>query len=245
VTVFDPDPSLRWLFCMTHPDDEISICAWIKRLTDAGVEVFINWTHSNEVREREGRIVAATLGIPEANLSFMGATDGSVCDELSVLRPRFAELIEKVEPDRVCCGAFEQGHLDHDSTNWLVNQTFAGPVFEIPFYHPYTRRLQRMNVFPNGASGEDLPLKASEWELKVQVAKSYRSQNIWSVLWWYEVWQLARFKPIELRKRELMRLQTHRDFLTPSLPEPLRSEVEGSAQWRRWRTAVERANMPP
>jgi LmbE family N-acetylglucosaminyl deacetylase len=245
VTAFDPDPSVRWLFCMTHPDDEISICAWIKRLTDLGAEVFLNWTHSNQVREKEGRLVAAILGVPDSNLSFMGATDGSVCDELLELRPQFEELIARVKPDRVCCGAFEHGHLDHDATNWLVNQSFSGPVFEIPFYHPYTRRLQRMNTFPNRVGEESLPLRADEWDLKVKVAKSYRSQNIWTVLWWYEAWQIARFKPIELRKRELMRRQTHHDFLIPSLPEPLKSEVEKSAQWRRWRAAVERANMPP
>lgn len=229
---------------MTHPDDEISICAWIKRLTESGAEVFLNWTHSNEIREKEAHLVAAILGVPLGNLSFMQATDGSVCDELGALRPRFDEMITRVKPDRVCCGAFEQGHLDHDSTNWLVNQTFGGPVLEIPFYHPYTRRLQRMNTFADGTDHQSLPLKAEEWDLKVKVAKSYRSQNIWSVLWWYEAWQIIRLKPIELRKRELMRLQTHRDFHIPNLPPPLRSEVEKSAQWKRWLTAVERANMP-
>lgn len=245
MTAFDPDPSLRWLFCMTHPDDEISICAWIKRLTDAGAEVHLNWTHSNEVREREGRLVADILGVPSSNLSFMQATDGSVCDELAILKPRFQELMERVKPDRVACGAFEQGHLDHDSTNWLVNQAYSGPVYEIPFYHPYTRRLQHMNKFATPQGQEALPLRGDEWTLKLEVAKSYRSQNIWSVLWWYEAWQIARFKPIELRKRELLRLQIHRDFLTPNLPDPLKSQVERSAQWRRWREAVQRANMPP
>ncbi len=228
---------------MTHPDDEISICAWIKRLAQAGNPVFINWTHSNDVREKEARVVSAILGVPDENLSFMGATDGSVCDELSVLKPKFQGLMDRVKPDRVACGAFEQGHLDHDATNWLVNQTFGGPVFEIPFYHPYTRRLQTMNSFSTPGDHGALPLHPQEWSLKVQVAKSYRSQNIWAVLWWYEVWQKIRFRPIELRKRELMRLQTHRDFSQPNLPMRLRAEVEASAPWRRWCAAVERANM--
>jgi len=242
---FDPDPSLRWLFCMTHPDDEISICCWIKRLTDAGAEVFINWTHSHSVREAEARIVATILGVPDSNLSFMSAADGSVCDALAELKPEFRALMDRVCPDRVCCGAFEQGHLDHDSTNWLVNSTFDGPVFEVPFYHPYTRRLQTMNAFSIIEGQEVLALKPDEYKLKLKVAKSYKSQNIWSVLWWYEVWQSIRFKPIELRKRELMRLQTHRDFSKPNQPPLLRHEVESSAPWKRWLAAVERANMPP
>lgn len=230
---------------MTHPDDEISICAWIKRLTDAGAEVHINWTHSHPVREKEARIVATILGVPDSNLSFMNATDGSVCDELGSLKPKFESLIDHIQPDRVCCGAFEQGHLDHDSTNWLVSQTFHGPIFEIPFYHPYTRKLQTMNSFSSPVGQEALPLRPDEWKLKVQVAKSYRSQNIWSVLWWYEVWQTVRFKPIELRKRELMRPQVHRDFTHPNLPDELANEVKLSAQWKRWLAALERANMPP
>ncbi|MBC8063387.1 MAG: PIG-L family deacetylase [Chlorobia bacterium] len=245
MTAFDLDPKIRWLFCMTHPDDEIAICAWIKRLTDAGAEVFLNWTHSCPVRESEGRIVATILGISDSNLRFMSATDGKVCDELAELKPKFQALIDCVQPNRVCCAAFEQGHLDHDSTNWLVNQTFKGPIFEVPLYHPYTRRLQRMNAFSTSIGQESLALRPEEWQLKLQVAKSYKSQNIWSVLWWYEAWQTVRFKPVELRKRELMRFQTHKDFAQPNLPEPLRSEVVASAQWHRWLAAVERANMPP
>ncbi len=230
---------------MTHPDDEISICVWIKRLTDAGAEVHVNWTHSNPIREREGREVAKLLGVPHEHLNFMAATDGSVCDELAALKPQFAELMNRVQPDRVCTGGFEQGHLDHDATNWLVHQTFGGPVFEVPFYHPYTRKLQKMNTFADPTGQQVLDLTKEEWPIKVQVAKSYRSQNIWSVLWWYEVWQVVRFKPIELRTRELMRRQTHLDFRKPNLPERLRIEVENSAQWRRWLAALDRANMSP
>ena len=242
---FDTDTSIRWLFCMTHPDDEISICAWIKRLRDAGAEVYINWTHSTEIRRSEGRVVGAKLGIPDSNLSFMDAPDGSVCDHLVEYLPQFQELMQRVEPDRVVCGAFEQGHLDHDSTNWLVNHSFEGPVFEAPFYHPYSRRLQRMNVFAVPDGQECLPLAPKEWRLKLEIAKAYPSQNIWTVLWWHEVWQSVRLRPAELRKRELMRLQVHRDFKTPNLPEPLRSEVIQCVQWKRWLGAVERANMSP
>lgn len=245
MTAFDLDPGQKWLFCMTHPDDEIAICAWIKRLTQAGAEVHINWTHSNPIRAAEARIVSAILGVPTPHLSFMEATDGAVCDQMTDLKPQFQALVDRIQPDRVCCTAFEQGHLDHDATNWLVHQAFDGPVFEVPLYHPYTRRLQRMNVFPTPDNQQALALQPEEWQLKLQVAKSYRSQNIWSVLWWYEAWQTVRFKPVELRKRELLRLQTHRDFATPNLPPRLRAEVEASAPWRRWLAALDRANMPP
>lgn len=230
---------------MTHPDDEISICAWIKRLVDAGAEVHINWTHSIPIREKEARKVADILGVPANNLSFMHARDGSVCDDMTALLPKFQEMMDRVEPDRIACGAFEQGHLDHDATNWLVNQAFGGPIFEIPFYHPYSRRLQTMNNFSIHEGVERIGLTVQEARQKVDVAKCYESQNIWSVLWWYEVLHYAKFKPAQLRKRELMRLQRPTDFRIPYHPDPIRREVEASDSWRRWLAALDRANMPP
>jgi len=230
---------------MTHPDDEISICAWIKRLCDAGAEVHINWTHSNPVREREARRVAAILGVPEPNLTFMHGVDGKVCEDMAAMLPKFQEMIETVKPDRIACGAYEQGHLDHDATNWLVNHSFSGPVFEIPFYYPYSRRLQTMNSFSLYEGVERIGLTPIEAKLKIKVAKAYESQNIWSVLWWYEAWHYTKLKPAQLRKRELMRLQGNTDFRSPNHPDPIRREIEACASWIRWIRAVDRANMPP
>jgi hypothetical protein len=230
---------------MTHPDDEISICAWIKRLTTAGAEVFVNWTHSTPVRQAEARSVAAKLDVKSERLSFMDGKDGHICDQLSHLLPQFKALMNSTRPDRVVCGAFEQGHLDHDATNWLVNHTFRGPIFEVPFYHPYTKRLQTMNRFATAEAHESILLTPGEQRLKVQIAKSFKSQNIWTVLWWYEVYQGARLNRMELRKREFMRLQVHLDFSIPNLPPRLRARVDRSPQWSRWLRAIEEANMPP
>lgn len=238
---FSTDPALRWLFCMTHPDDEISICAWIRRLVRNGNPVFLSWTHSNPIREHEARNVAKLLGVSEENLFFFGATDGSVCDEIPGLLPRFRRMIEEVAPDRVCCGAFEQGHLDHDSTNYLVSRSYDGTILEIPFYHTYLTRIQRINRFSN-ASGEEVHhLNREEQALKKKVARQYPSQNIWHVLLSYEVWQKARLKPIELAKSERMRLQTHVDFRKPNHPPLIARRVRRSKAWRRWRKALRAA----
>lgn len=237
--LFDPDPKLRWLFCMTHPDDEISICVWIRRLREAGVHVSMCWTHDVPKRQAEARAVAKQLGVGDHELHFLGAYDGRVCEQMSELLPVLQTVVKQTRPDRVVCGAFEQGHLDHDATNWLVNRTFDGPVLEVPFYHAYHTRLQNMNSFANGPVGEVLRLTAEEARFKCHIARQFPSQNIWSVLLWHEVYQAARLRPARLRTREWMRLQVHTDFRVPNLPPKLAAKVLRSPAWQRWLAALD------
>lgn len=243
--LFDPRPDLRWLFCMTHPDDEISICAWIHRLVRQGNEVHISWTHSLDYREREARAVAHLLGVPQNNLHFFGATDGSVCDEIPDLLPRFDRMMREIRPDRVACGAFEQGHIDHDATNYLVSHTYDGPVLEIPFYHTYLTRFQTLNRFSDPRGQEILDLDRDEQILKTTIARQYPSQNIWSVLLWYELSQNARLRPMLLAKTERMRVLAHKNYLRPNHPPRLAARVERSRTWQRWVEAVKHAEHPP
>jgi LmbE family N-acetylglucosaminyl deacetylase len=236
--LFDPDPKLRWAFCMTHPDDEISICAWIHRLALNGHEVFLSWTHSRDVREREARAVAHLLGVPSRNLMFFNATDGCVCEEIPSLVPRFRTWFDEIAPDRVCCGAFEQGHIDHDATNYIVNHAFDGPVLEVPFYHTYLTRFQTLNRFSDPRGEEIRELERYEQILKTTIARQYPSQNIWSILLWYELSQNARLRPMVLAKTERMRLQTHFEWLRPNHPPRLAARVERSPAWARWMQAM-------
>jgi hypothetical protein len=233
MNAFDLDKR-RWLFCMTHPDDEISICCWIKRLIENGNEVFISWTHSNPVREAEARKVSELLGVPQDHLIFHNASDGIICTEFPTLIPKFQAMMESVNPDVVACGAFEQGHVDHDTTNVLVNVAFKGDILEIPFYHTYTTRLQTMNAFSDPTGQSEISLSRDETKFKRLIAKQYQSQNIWRVLLWFEIWQVLMGRTISLSKREVMRLQEHKMFRLPNHPSALASKVEKSKQWKWW-----------
>jgi LmbE family N-acetylglucosaminyl deacetylase len=241
VSAFDVNPKLRWLFCMTHPDDEISICAWIRTLVKNGNEVFVSWTHSNPVRESEARAVAHLMGIAPGHLFFFGATDGGACDEIPDLLPRFRQMMSAVRPDRVVCGAFEQGHMDHDATNYLVSHSFDGPIYEVPFYHTYLTRLQRLNRFSDRRGEEVLALNSDLQHFKKMVARQYPSQNIWRVLLWYEIYSKARLRPGVLIRTERMRLQRSLNYLQPNHRPRLAARVQKSAAWRRWVQAVRSA----
>jgi LmbE family N-acetylglucosaminyl deacetylase len=237
---FEFDPQFRWLFCMTHPDDEISICATIKRLTDAGNEVHVSWTHSTPVRRAEALRVAEILGVPQQRLYFHAGGDGHICDEMPHLLESFRVMVNDVQPDRIACGAFEQGHLDHDATNLLVNRAFDGPVLEIPFYHTYLSRKPKMNRFAEPEGQEILHLTYDEQCLKVKVAKLYPSTAIWRNLLLDEIRRrIIQRREEPLRRTERMRLQTHKDFLTPNLPELLAARVRRSRKWRRWEAAAQ------
>ena len=225
---------------MTHPDDEISICAWIHRLCRLGIEAHVAWTHSKPHREAEARAVATRLGVSQERLTFFNATDGGTHRELEQLLPKFRSLMRAVKPDRVCCGAFEQGHTDHDTTNYLVNRSFEGTVLEIPFYHTYLTRLQTLNRFSDSRGQEILELDLDEQRLKRAVARQYPSQNIWSVLLWYEISQNVRLRPMQLVKSERMRVQSHFDFSRPNHPPRLAERVSHSSRWIDWSGAVER-----
>jgi LmbE family N-acetylglucosaminyl deacetylase len=238
MSAFDLDPAIKWLFCFAHPDDELSIVGWISRLVQNGNEVHIAWMHSNPVRERESRLVAKELEIDQDRLRFFGATDGSVISESGSLIPRFRKMLAEIEPDRVACGAFEQGHIDHDATNFIVNQCFDGSIFEVPLYHTYATRIQRLNRFSQPLGEELLNLGARERALKKSLAKRYPSQRIWKILFWYELISTATFRPPRLAATERMRLQTHRNWLAPNHPEPLREAVAQTQSWLRWQEAV-------
>lgn len=231
-----------WLFCMTHPDDEISVCATMRRLVQAGHDVRISWTHSPDFRLKEGVAAASLAGLKEDRMYHHNSSDGSICDEMAELLPSFRAMMSHAKPDFVVCGAFEQGHLDHDATNWLVNQTFGGTVIEVPFYHTYIRpQLQRINQFSDETDQEVILLDKGEQRFKLDYAKQFQSQNIWKVLLTFEVVSMLLLQPAKLRKRELFRWQKHRDFRTPNHPPRLARKVERTHQWARWLDALAKA----
>ncbi len=223
---------------MTHPDDELSIAAWIRRLTAGGSEVHLSWTHSTSVRELEARAVAKKLAVPGHRLTFFDAPDGGVLEAVPGLLPRFADLIRAVRPDRIVCGAFEQGHVDHDATNYLVARSFDGPVYEVPFYHSYADWIQTVNRFADPDGEELLELDAAESIFKRELSEDYPSQRIRELMVWYGIWQRVRTRDADLLGTERVRLQVWRDYLSPNLPPARAGRVLRTREWGRWIRAI-------
>jgi LmbE family N-acetylglucosaminyl deacetylase len=239
VRAFDESCKDTWLFFFAHPDDELAICAWISRLVSTGNRVHMCWVHSTPVREKEARCSASLLKVPQSQLHFLSGKDGHIVEQMSTLAEEFRQIIRVVKPDRVCTCAFEQGHLDHDATNFLAANTFAGPILEYPLYHTYLTTYKRVNRFASQDTGEVLRLCAGERALKHKISNCYPSQPLKLKLTAYELINLARLSPQRLALTERLRFQTHFEFLQPNLPEPLSRKVVESDKWRRWRSGVE------
>lgn len=240
MNLFDPDPSLRWLFCFTHPDDEIAICAWMRTLVLAGAEVHACWSHSTPVREAEARAGMAKVGVPGEHLRFFGARDQGVVDEIDRLVPLYTQLGVEASPDRVVVGAFEQGHIDHDATNLIVSLALPeATTIEFPLYHPYTTRMPTINEFTDPKGQEQFELSPELQRFKLDFAKTFPSQNIWRLLVLNELRGMLMFRRAGLLRRERLRRQTHFDFLSPNLPQGMSIRVQKSAIWKRWLAAVE------
>ncbi len=231
--LFTP-PNGPVLFCMTHPDDEISICVTIKRMVEAGVPTFLSWTHHTPIRKREALAFAAEVGLSAEHTFFHDGTDGDVCLEMAKLFPSFQEMVDQVQPVRVYAGAFEQGHLDHDATHRLAYAAFGKPLVEIPFYFSYYRRYQQFNRFSETRGEQILTLTAKERVFKRQVAKSYPSQNIWRLLVGAEIVETLLGRRPYLDSTERVRLQATFDYRSPNHATLLKHRIQASKSWEKW-----------
>lgn len=245
--LFDDSKDLRWLFCMTHPDDEIAIGAWMRRLVRNGNEVWSGWSVSNPERETESRAVMKNyIGIPQENLFFFYFPDGSTCDQLIRLTESWANAIERSAPDRVVVTAFECGHLDHDATNFAVYHAMQDklkrkiPILEVPLYHTYIDKIPILNRFTSPENEEVIKLTEEEQKFKKVLSRQYPSQRIASLLVYYHFWKWIQFKHPKLTSTERMRLQTHFDYMIPNLPEAVKQKVMKSEKWKRWIQSVEK-----
>lgn len=243
MTVFDLSPELRWAFVFAHPDDELAVAAWMRRLSLAGVEVWSIWAHAPPHREAEARAAANGIGLAAERLTFLDFPDGGFADALPRLCSQVVEQLAALSPDRVVCAAFEQGHLDHDALNFAVRRAGVGTVLEFPEYWPYTPRVAAMNRFADPEGEEVLHLSPEEQTWKRVLAQGYPSQAIWRNLVAYEAWTAIKGSRAGLIKTERMRVAPPVDFRVPQVPAKYQSRVLASPQWRRWIAALDASGL--
>ena len=237
---FEVGKDERILFVFTHPDDELALASFIKRNNDGGVPVRIIWTHSTPVRKAESVAAMHSIGLQGSQMHFFSAPDGNVVSEVQTLEEPLRQIIAEFKPSRIVTHAFEQGHIDHDATNLLVNRCFDGPIFEAPFYHTYLTKFPCIYRFSSPVGEERIELTPSERREKKKLVHYFPSQTVKRNVVVYELAHAITLRKPPLFQYERMRLQTHKDYLAPNHPEPLASRVRRSATWKRWVAEVQK-----
>lgn len=241
VIAFDDNPNLRWLFCFPHPDDELAIAIWMRRLSQAGAHMTLVWVHSNPVRKAETLNALAILGIEACECHFLEIPDSTFAEQALTIADRIAPILDKGKFDRIGVPSFEQGHPDHDTVNLVVGLLSKTPTVEFPLYHCYPG-YQRLNTFPDGEF-ETLSITASELELKKRALKAFKSQTIWRNVVVFTLLQRLIGRNPRYLTSEVARIQGDLDYSQPNLPAPMAERVKGSRRWKKWiaDTAIIRA----
>ncbi|MGE5208079.1 MAG: PIG-L deacetylase family protein [Alphaproteobacteria bacterium] len=236
------------LYVFAHEDDELFALARMRQDVNAGRAVYAIWTTNGAFegkpgeREEESRAVMALVGVPEANLRFLGFPDHDSCRYLPEIYDDVRKLRKSWNVTRIISPAYEGGNIDHDAAAFIAamvvrNATVPLTHFEFPLYNHFEGR-QRVNVFlPNSdAPVEYLPLDGDAGQIVHAALKRYRSQHF--ILMLLEVTGHA--KTLFERGEPFRRAATY-DFTERPERELCGYEISGRhrASFAEWTTAVE------
>lgn len=190
------DRTEKYLFLFAHPDDDAFICGTMKMLIDAGAEVHGVWLTSGdyfgkgELREGELARATETLGLKKSRVHLLRLPDLGLVPALDRAATTVAELFTRIRPDNVFVTAFEGGHPDHDSANFLAYEASrtAGVnprIFEFPLYNgsgAFRTWRWRINAFPPGGPPTlHDPLNEAAVDVKYKIMDTYSSQWMYMI----------------------------------------------------------------
>jgi LmbE family N-acetylglucosaminyl deacetylase len=239
---FDFESGQRWLFVFPHPDDELAILAFMRHLRRGGVQIRAIWMHSTPIREMESRSVMSDIGFSKEDLIFFRATDGHLVAELDRWQPELQKVATNFQPDVFVTCAYENGHLDHDATHFLVHRIAGKSAFrEFPLYYSYNApRLQWINEFSEFDPDNYFILDREDAIWKRMQARRYPSQNIYRTLVTYHAVCTCLCKPVRLARRELLRVASDYDFCRPAHGGVRGKWISRTREWQIWLQTMKR-----
>lgn len=190
------DKNKTYLFLFAHPDDDAFICGTMKMLLDRGANVHAAWLTSGDFfgqgKRRESELAVATscLGMEASRVHLLRVPDLKVVPEMERAADLVTDLMDLVRPDVIFVDAYEGGHPDHDSANFLAYEAryrtgIAADLLEFPLYNgsgPAHHWWWRINRFPPG--GPEVlhsPLDEPAIACKYRIMKEYSSQWMYMI----------------------------------------------------------------
>lgn len=190
------DPNKKYLFVFAHPDDDVGIAGTMRLLVRKVAEIHCVWATSGgflggrQTREAEGRKAIKVLGLSESYVHLLRFPDLSLVAQLDKAVDSMADLLCSIQPDVVFADAYEGGHPDHDSVNFMVAQGalragLSPQMFEFPLYNgsgPLIKMGWRINSFPPGGTPTFHTLLDDDAiQCKYRIMRAYSSQWMYMV----------------------------------------------------------------
>lgn len=227
----------RTLVIVAHADDEAVACgALLQRMSDPAVVICTDgaprdayfWqaygsrAEYGRVRVREARRALQAVGVRDVHLLPEFEAEGAFADQelfrrIPLAMRHLRKIAQQTGSEAVLTPAYEGGHPDHDTCNFLGCQ-LAGelqvPAWEACLYHRYAGEKMTIQHFVQ-TTGEEVRLDISAEELarKRTMQAAYVSQR--------DV--LAMFHP----DLEMVRPMVHYDYLQPPHEGTLNYEAWG------------------
>lgn len=190
------DKKKAYLFLFAHPDDDAFICGTIKMLLDRGADIHAAWLTSGDFfgqgKRRESELAVATscLGMEASHIHLLRVPDLGLVPEMERAAELVTDLMAHVRPDVVFVDAYEGGHPDHDSANFLAYEArirtgIAADLLEFPLYNgsgPAHHWWWRINRFPSGG-----PKVLHNPLDEPAIACKYRIMKVYSSQWMYMI----------------------------------------------------------
>ncbi len=190
----------RTVVFIAHPDDETISCgALLQRVrepivvfaTDGGPQDAYFWGRYGsreayvELRRQEAKAALAAVGVREAlwltHASGAQFQDQQLFRNLSAAFEALRNLVEEHKPDTILTLAYEGGHPDHDSCNFLGRQVaddLGLPAWEAPLYFRRADNDVLLQEFHSTNGTEiDLIPTAEEQRRKRAMCEAYVSQK--------------------------------------------------------------------
>ena len=189
-------PDAKYFFLFAHPDDEVVISGTMKLILESGADIHAAWATSGdrftkrEIRESELKRSMDLLGLDQSHTHLLRFPDLGLVSLLEDAADCAANLLNEVRPDVIFANAYEGGHPDHDSVNFLALEcsTRIGikpQLFEFPLYNGTGNFLHwkwRINRFPPGGPAViHNPLHDEAIRCKYEMMKAYSTQKLYMV----------------------------------------------------------------
>lgn len=185
------DPGKKYLFAFAHPDDDVGISGTMRLLVRKVAEIHCVWATSGDFfgqgkqREAEAYRAMDILGLNHSQVHLLRFSDLSLVSKLDEAADAMAELLSDVKPDVIFADAYEGGHPDHDSVNFMVwegavRAGLSSQFFEFPLYNgsgTLSSLGWRINEFPPGGPPVlHTVLDEEAIECKYRMMRAYSSQ---------------------------------------------------------------------